>query len=116
MRLNGLKRNKEKKGIISLKGNWHGRTMAAQMLSDDKNQSLWINKDRNFYHIDFPYPWSKDYDKKTFFKKSIEKRFGKKFNYKKKIAGFVIEAFQGWGALFYPKNFIIELEIKEAKN
>lgn len=110
MRLNGLKKNKEKKGIISLKGNWHGRTMAAQMLSDDKNQSLWINKDRNFYHIDFPYPWSKDYDKKNFFKKSIEKRFGKKFNYKKKIAGFVIEAFQGWGALFYPKNFITELK------
>ena len=110
MRLNGLKKNKEKKGIISLKGNWHGRTMAAQMLSDDKDQSLWINKDKNFYHIDFPYPWSKDYDRKNFLKKSIEKRFGKKFNYKKKIAGFVIEAFQGWGALFYPKNFIIELK------
>ena len=110
MRLNGLKSNKEKKGIISIKGNWHGRTMAAQMLSDDKNQSLWINKDRNFYHIDFPYPWSKDFDKKTFFKKSIEKRFGKNFNYRKKIAGFVIEAFQGWGALFYPKSYITELK------
>ena len=39
MRLNGLKKNKEKKGIICLSGNWHGRTMGAQLLSDSKDQS-----------------------------------------------------------------------------
>ena len=63
--------NKEKKGIICIKGNWHGRTVGSQMLSGKNNQSKWIGYfDKNIYHIDFPYPWkiNKNNDLKTFFK------------------------------------------------
>ena len=52
---------------------------------------------------------------KLFFRKSLEKTFGKRFNYKKKIAGIMLEAFQGWGSLFYPEKYIKCL-IKFAKN
>lgn len=117
MRLNGLKKNKEKKGIICLSGNWHGRTMGAQLLSDSKDQSKWItNKDKDIFHIDFPYPWIKGYDKKNFFNKSIKKKFGRNFNFKKKISGIMLEAFQGWGAFFYPKSYIDELKSFAKKN
>jgi 4-aminobutyrate aminotransferase-like enzyme len=115
MRLNAMKKNFSKKGIITISGNWHGRTMGAQMLSDNKEQALWITaKDKSIYHIDFPYPWKKNFDSRSFFKNSIKKKFSKKYNFKKNIAGIVIEAFQGWGAFFYPKNYIKDL-VKFAK-
>ena len=115
MRLNGLKKNKSKKGIICLKGNWHGRTMGAQLMSDSVDQSKWITtKDKDIFHIDFPYPWVKGYDSDNFFLNSIKKRFNKKFNFKKNITGIMIEAFQGWGSLFYPTKYIRSL-VKFAK-
>ncbi len=117
MRLNALKKNPNKKGIIAISGNWHGRTMGAQMLSDNKRQSSWItSKDKSIYHIDFPYPWIKGFDEKSFFKKTISKKFSKKFNFKRNIAGIMLEAFQGWGAFFYPKNYIRNLVNFAKKN
>ena len=115
MRLNGKKINNEKKGIICIKGNWHGRTLGALMMSGMKNQTKWIGyKDKNIHHLDFPYPWIKKFNTKKFFRNSLRKKFKKKYNYKKKIAGIMIEAFQGWGAIFYPKNYIRSL-VKFAK-
>ena len=117
IRLNGLKQSKEKKGIICLSGNWHGRTMGAQLLSDNQDQSKWITtKDKDIFHIDFPYPWIKGYDKKGFFTNSIKKKFNKNFKFDKKISGIMLEAFQGWGSLFYPKNYIDELKLFAKKN
>lgn len=115
MRLNGLKKSKFKKGIICLKGNWHGRTMGAQQMSDSKEQSKWITtKDKDIYHLDFPYPWIDNFDKEGFFEKSLIKKFKKKYNFKKNISGIMIEAFQGWGSLFYPSKYIKSL-VKFAK-
>ena len=114
MRLNGLrsKYSKNKVGIISLKGNWHGRTMGAQMMSGRNNQSKWIGfYDKNMYQLDFPYPWkTNEKNSVKFFYKSLVNCFGKKFNYKKRIAGIILEAFQGWGAFFYPLNYIKALK------
>ena len=36
MRLNGQKLNKKKLGIICFEGNWHGRTMGAQLMSGNE--------------------------------------------------------------------------------
>ena len=58
MRLYGQKVKKRKLGIICIDGNWHGRTMGAQMMSGNKEQKKWIGyEDKNIYHIKFPYPW-----------------------------------------------------------
>ena len=117
MRMNGQKLNKDKKGIISMNGSWHGRTLGALMMSGFKNQHNWIGyKDKNIYHIEFPYPWLLKEKSELFFKKSLEKRFGKNFNYKKKIAGFMLEAYQGWGSFFYPENYIKALIKFSKKN
>ena len=75
MRLYGTKRKKRRNGVITLKGNWHGRTMGAQLLCSDKNQKKWIGfNDPNIFHLDFPYPWivkGKKQDK--FFYDSLDK-------------------------------------------
>lgn len=106
--------NKDKTGVICLKGNWHGRTVGSQMLSGKNSQSDWIGYfDRKIFHIDFPYPWDSNLKKeggKKFFQKSIRKKFKKGFNYKKNISAILLETFQGWGAIFYPKDYVKEIE------
>ena len=110
-RIYGSSFNKKKIGIISIKGNWHGRTMGSQMLSGKNSASKWIGfYDNNIYHTDFPYPWLKNLNDKKFFSNSLRKRFPKNFNFKKKITMVILETFQGWGAIFYPKNYVKEIE------
>ena len=113
-RLYGISK-KKKLGLISLKGNWHGRTMGAQMLCSDPNQNLWTIKDKRNIFLDFPYPWYvKEKDSKVFFENSLNKYKGK--NFKKDFCAFFLESFQGWGAVFYPKNYVKQVEMFCKKN
>jgi len=86
-----------KKYIITFKGSYHGRGLSNDMISGNKEKAAWsVVKDDSIVFLDFPY------DPKTPFDT-------KKLPPAKKIAGFVIETFQGWGAWFYPKPFIRDL-------
>jgi 4-aminobutyrate aminotransferase / (S)-3-amino-2-methylpropionate transaminase / 5-aminovalerate transaminase len=107
MRLYGQKKKKRRLGIICINGNWHGRTMGAQMMSGNKKQKEWIGyNDKNIHHIDFPYPWElKNITPKDFLQRSLNK-LKKKIDLKKDVCGFMLETFQGWGAIFYPKEFV----------
>ncbi|MDD5652673.1 MAG: aspartate aminotransferase family protein [Candidatus Omnitrophica bacterium] len=109
MRMYGIGVNPEKKVIISFKGNMHGRTMGAEMLRGDPVLSDWIGyKDPNMQALNFPYPWLADssrYDWGLKFKKDMDLllKHGLK---PQNICGFIIESYQGWGAVFYPKDYI----------
>ena len=107
MRLYGQKKKKRKLGIICFEGNWHGRTMGAQMMSGNLQQKKWIGfQDKDIHHLSFPYPWKlNNKNPEEFLKTSINK-LKKKVNLKKDICGVMIETFQGWGAVYYPKKYI----------
>jgi len=110
MRMNGKKQGKRRLGIIAIEGNWHGRTMGAQMMSCNPQQKKWIGfEDPNIFHVPFPYPWNNQaiknpaiYFEKTFLKVLKENELSPS----KDICGIMIETFQGWGAVFYPKEYI----------
>ena len=110
MRLYG-KRNKKKPIIISLKGNWHGRTMGAEHMAGNETGKEWIGyKDKYIYYLDFPYEeelQKKNLSGKNFFINSLKKI--KHLNYKTEISGFILEAFQGWGAIMYPLDYVKEV-------
>jgi 4-aminobutyrate aminotransferase-like enzyme len=108
MRLHGQKIGKKKPGIVTLNGNWHGRTMGAQMMTSNSEQKAWIGyEDPNIHHIDFPYPWLVGEEQgEEFFNKQLETLKQRDLNLETDIAGFMLETFQGWGALFYPKSFV----------
>ena len=62
----GLNFKKEKKYIISWEGNYHGKTLNAQMLSGQFKDHSWIkNFDKNIIHLPFPYPWILDKNPKS---------------------------------------------------
>lgn len=104
MRMYGQEYSADKNIIISFRGNMHGRTMAAEMLKDDFSSSAWIGyRDPNMHSLPFPYPW-----KKNNFKQDIESLREKGIKYSD-ICGFIIESYQGWGAVMYPKVYLKEL-------
>ncbi len=107
MRLHGQKIKKRRLGIICFEGNWHGRTLGAQMMSGNKKQKEWIGyKDKNIHHLPFPYKKRlTNINPEEFLLRSL-KRLKKRVDLKKDICGVMIETFQGWGAVYYPKKYI----------
>lgn len=112
-RIYGRKINHEKIGIVSFIGAMHGKTLGALMVGGKTKEKFWIGHlDPNMHHIPFPYgprcPWKDgskhNCDENCFYKSmsALEKN-GIDLS---SIAAFMVESYQGWGALFYPKNYI----------
>ena len=115
-RINGKKTNNKKLGIISFDGSMHGKTLGALMLGGKEKEKHWIGfEDPHIYHIPFPFndtcPWkqnNKHECDESCFRKSIDK-LKNKVDFST-IAGFMIESYQGWGAMFYPHSYVTELK------
>ena len=120
MRLNGIKLGKKKGGILCFEGNWHGRTLGAQMMGWNPSQKEWIGYlDPNIYHLPFPYPWESVAieNPRKFFRDSIRELIeSKNINPKTDFCGIMMETFQGWGAVFYPKEFVQEVALFAKEN
>ena len=114
MRMNGKKIGKRRLGIICIEGNWHGRTLGAQMMSGNPSQKEWIGyQDPNIHHIKFPYPWSiNGQSGEEFLELQLQKLKDSGIDLKKDICGVMLETFQGWGAVFYPIDFVQAFEKK----
>ena len=112
MRMYADKVKKRKKGIICFEGSWHGRSLGSQMMSGDLKQKKWIGyQDANIHHLPFPYPWKiKNIDPNDFLKQGLNILKKKNIEISKDICGFMIETFQGWSSIFYPKVFIKEIK------
>ena len=112
MRMHGQKHGKRRRGIICIENNWHGRTLGAQMMSSNLAQREWIGyQDEDIHHIPFPYPWQGDCQNgEDFLMQGIKKLALSGVNLSQDICGFMLETFQGWGAVFYPKDFVQAIE------
>ena len=112
MRMQGQKDGKHRPGIICIEGNYHGRTMGAHMMSHHVVENDWVGyQDPNIHHIRFPYPWGlAGKSGADFLKSEIESLAAKGLDIKKDICGFMLETYQGWGAVFYPKDFVQGIE------
>ena len=113
MRLQGSKVGKRRNGIVCFDGAFHGRTLGAQMMTGHPSQKEWVGiQDSNMHHIPFPYPWCETVESNSGsqFSASLDKLAAElDLNLDTDICGFMLESFQGWGAVFYPKSFVQEL-------
>ncbi len=112
MRMQGQKQGKRRRGIICIEGSWHGRTIGAQMMSSNLAQSEWIGyQDADIHHIPFPYPWTLDgRSGEAFLKEGLKKLEIAGIDLAQDVCGFMLETFQGWGAVFYPEDFAQAIE------
>ena len=112
MRMQGQKIGKRRRGVICVEGNWHGRTLGAQMMSSNLAQREWIGyQDADIHHIPFPYPWVLNgRDPIAFLEEGLKRLTEKGVDLAQDVCGFMLETFQGWGAVFYPKEFVQAIE------
>lgn len=112
MRMQGQKLGKRRLGIVCIEGNWHGRTMGAQMMSSNLAQRYWIGfQDADIHHIPFPYPWALNGSTpEAFLEAGLERLATSGVDLNVDVCGFMLETFQGWGAVFYPKEFVQAIE------
>ena len=108
IRMHGQSVGKKRGGIVTIQNNWHGRTLGAQMLSSNEGQKSWIGTlDPDIHHIPFPYPWeTNDTSGLEILDKGLKELTEKGIDLATDIAGFMLETFQGWGAVFYPKDYV----------
>lgn len=115
MRLNGQKLGKRRGGVLCFEGNWHGRTLGAQLMGWSPEQKEWIGfEDPNIHHLPFPYPWRKEaqQDPRGYFQHSLKKLVDEKsLDPEQDICGIMMETFQGWGAVFYPPEYVQQVEL-----
>jgi 4-aminobutyrate aminotransferase-like enzyme len=114
MRMNAISVGKRRSVIVSFEGNWHGRTTGAQHLSSNLEQRSWIGyEDPGVLRLPFPYPWIPEAmsDPEGFFKETLHRELDAcGWTLQDDIAGFVLETYQGWGAVFYPTEFVKAVE------
>jgi 4-aminobutyrate aminotransferase-like enzyme len=118
MRMHGQQTNKRRRGIICIENNWHGRTLGAQMMSSNLGQRAWIGyQDADIHHIPFPYPWQLEgRSGAEFLLQGLEALAAKGIDLSQDVCGFMLETFQGWGAVFYPKDYVQAIETVCRKN
>ena len=106
MRMQGQKIGKRRRGIICVEGNWHGRTLGAQMMSSNLAQREWIGyQDADIHHIPFPYPWVLNgRDPIAFLEEGLKRLSEKGVDIAQDVCGFMLETFQGWGGRVLSKG------------
>jgi 4-aminobutyrate aminotransferase-like enzyme len=118
-RINGTNVGKNKNILVAGIGNYHGKTMGAQMLSGQDRDKEWIGyHDPNIVHMPFPYPWVLEEfggNGEELFQTHLL-QLESKGVVTKNIAAFFVESFQGWGAIFYPIDYIKAMRKWATKN
>jgi 4-aminobutyrate aminotransferase-like enzyme len=83
------------------------------MMGANAAQKEWIGYlDPNIHHLPFPYPWRPEAvrDPRGYFRRGMEKLLEEqRLDPQKDLCGFIFETFQGWGAVFYPVEFVQEV-------
>lgn len=108
MRMHGRRTGRSRGVVVCIEGNWHGRTLGAQMLSNNERQREWIGyADPNIVHVPFPYPWDvSEGDGAAHWDSCLRVLEDAGVDPSRDVCGVLLETFQGWGAIFYPADFV----------
>ncbi len=112
-RMYGRQLNSQKIAIVSFDGAFHGRTVGSQQMSGSPAGKEWIvNLDPDMLQLPSPFcqrcPWGKERYAECgewCFQQGMEQLQSRGFKLDR-IAGFMVESYLAWGAIFYPDDYI----------
>lgn len=108
-RLYGSKIDPQKTIVVAFEGSFHGKTVGSQTLGGKPSGKKWIRFHHpEVIHLPYPYPWVLEEAKmngEEYFYHCLNnlKERGVHLNH---IAGFFAEPYQGWCAVFFPKDYM----------
>ena len=118
-RIYGMKFSPRKKVVIGGYGNYHGKTWGAMMVAGTPESKKWIgNLDPDMYQLPFPYPWVLKKENLTgaeMFERDIRALLDKGVN-PDEVVAFILESYQAWGAIFYPKDYVQTMNLWAKKH
>ena len=108
--INYGRRIKESKDIVlGFEGSFHGKSMGSQTLGGKPGGKKWIKHLLpNIMHLEYPYPWILEELKlsgEEFFYANLKKLEAQGVNLTD-IAAIMAEPYQGWCAVFFPKDYM----------
>ncbi len=90
-------KKRQRRYIVSFTGSYHGRGLSNDLICGGKDKARWSNvADDDVVFLDFPYNPDCQFDPGL-------------LPPAQQIAAFFLETFQGWGAWFYPRHFLVDL-------
>jgi len=94
---------REKIGIVSFEGAFHGRTLGAQMIGGIPALKQWIvNLDPDMHQVPFPDGFRTQDTSFALFLRTLQEKGVEP----PRVAGVILETYQGGGASFAPKEYI----------
>ncbi|MDA9171064.1 aspartate aminotransferase family protein [Alphaproteobacteria bacterium] len=107
MRLHGINKKKGR-GIITLSGSYHGRTLGAEMAGGSINYETWVSaNDKDLFKIDYPdFNSIKENNGREYFYSQIENLEKQNKDFIKQLSGILLETYQGWSARFLPITYV----------
>lgn len=108
MRLHGQATGKRKPGVISFNGAMHGRTMGAVLMGGNPASRAWVGfDDPHIYRLDFPAPWSLNgMSGAELARRDLDSLAARGIDLGRDVCGLMLESYQGWGAIFYPPDYV----------
>jgi 4-aminobutyrate aminotransferase / (S)-3-amino-2-methylpropionate transaminase / 5-aminovalerate transaminase len=113
MRIHGRRLAPEKTGIVSLTLGFHGKTLGSLQAGGRPAASRWVGvRDPNFHHLPVPdpvtCPWRTSDQHlcgADCFTRSIQALASSGVD-ARRVAGFLLEPYQGWSAAFLPDAYV----------
>ncbi len=97
--------------IVSFQNSFHGKTFGSQLASGKPKEKFWISDKTNNLHLPFPYPENLEHKSGAdFFNKTISNLIEKNNLKPSDISAFIIEPYQGWCAIFLPKDYAQQMK------
>jgi 4-aminobutyrate aminotransferase-like enzyme len=97
--------------IVSFENSFHGKTFGSQLAGGKPKEKYWISDKTNNLHLPFPYPENLiDTTGSDFFDKTIQELLEKNGLQPTDISAFITEPYQGWCAIFLPKDYAQQMK------
>jgi len=108
--IRGRQQSHRKRIIVGHIGNFHGKTMGATLAGGVEKGKHWLpERVDSFLHLPFPTPWymeGRHTSGAECFKSDMDELIRQRNIKPDDIAGFLLESYQGWGAVFYPADYV----------